>query len=200
MGAIPFWDDGPPEVLAELDDLSARANPWNVLVVAGERIPGLVFPPKGAIERSVDIKKPLGAKAATIAFHGDDPVKFDWDLLIWTPAQWDAFQAMLPIIQPRKPDAYPSPLEATHPSIAFAAVKAIFFTRIGLPDIDNGIGTIPLSALEWTPKPKPVKKPATAVPPVVNSSPPWGVPAEFRNPPSATYPPPGAPSSSSAFG
>jgi len=200
MGAIPFWDDGPAEVLALLDDLSAHANPWNILTVAGQRLPGLVFPPDGAIERSVDVKKPLGAKAATIAFHGDDPCKPEWDLLIWTPAQWDAFQEMMPLIQPRKPDAYPAPLEASHPTLAFAGIKAIFFTRIGFPKIDEGIGTIKLSALEWVPKPKPVKKPATAVPPVVSDSPPWGVPAPFRNPPSATYPPPGAPSKSSSFG
>jgi hypothetical protein len=157
MASIPFWDNGPTELLALLDDLSAQANAWNILTIAGERLPGLVNVPTGALERSVDVKKPLGAKAATIAFHGDDPAKPEWELTLWTPKQWDRYQEMLPLIQPRKPDAYPQPVSASHPTLALHGITAIFFTKVGFPQIKEGICTIALSAMEWVPKPKPVK-------------------------------------------
>jgi hypothetical protein len=178
MGSIPFWDDADPAVLALLDDLSDSAGPWDSLYLAGERVPGIVVPPGGGLERSIDVKKSKGSKGAIVTYNGDDPANIEWDVLIWTPSQWSRFQDMMPLIQPRKPDEYPPPLEAGHPALALVGIKSIFFTRIGFPQIDNGVGTIGLKAVEWFPQPKPVKKPSNATP---KGAPPVKKPGDVNN-------------------
>lgn len=155
---IPFWDPRGNGAVDGLDEVLFD-NPWDILTLAGQRVPGL---PKVSADRKkdVDVKKPKGSKGANITFNGDSPANVTIEVTIWTPKQWAAFQEIvLPLVDPPKADAYPSPIACSHPELALKRVKSLFFTEAPKLELDGtGIGVVTLTALEWFPKPKPVSK------------------------------------------
>src|SRR5688572_32514624 len=90
MARIPFWGG---ETLEE--------QAWNFVWLGEDLLPGIaeVTAEKG---RAIDVQKSPGSDGATIKDNGFEPGTVDITLRILTREQWEAWQDVLPKIDPQK--------------------------------------------------------------------------------------------------
>ena len=128
----------------------ARRNTW----------PGLADVSGSGVKRRIDVKKTKGKDGAVLKDNGMDLAKLKINLRIWTAEQWSRFNELLPLIHPKRKGGSREPTEIIHPQANLLGIKAIYINQIDFPDLDrsNGIMTVTMSAIEWIPRPAPVKR------------------------------------------
>ena len=102
-----LWEGGaaPGDEFADL----GSADPWDALVIAGKRAPGLVrIEGKGRAAR-MDRKNAPGADGATLTHNGSEPAEIDVTLVLWTQAHLDGLEALLRVLTPPKIPAPKAP-------------------------------------------------------------------------------------------
>jgi hypothetical protein len=143
---FPFWDD--------------PNQSWDTLRLGGNTFPGAVNV-DGEVSRDVEVKKSKGQDGATIKDNGYVPAPVDIALRLWTQEHWTSFQRLLPTIHPRSQGGTRTPVSIGHPAPNLFGIKDIYVKKIGFPKLgDDKVFTIIITAMEWLPKPKPVKKAA----------------------------------------
>ena len=144
----PFWEDdsAPSWVVFNTPGLGSQ---WDTAYLAGKQLPGVVAV-KGKTSRKIDIKNSPGSDGATITALGYEPAEIDITLRMWTPAQYIAWQAMLPDIQPKMGKPPASPLDLAHPGANSYGIKAVIIKNVSIPDIDDKqIATVTISCIQW---------------------------------------------------
>ena len=99
---LPFWWPD-SSTIASLPFLSGfeRGNPptvWDLLYVNNIPLPGFIRVHKCERKWRVQEKKRPGSSGANPTFIGLDPVEFDFELFLWTPAQLTQYQTILPTL------------------------------------------------------------------------------------------------------
>ncbi len=135
---------------------------WDTLILGGEVFPGIASIGGSGLKRKIDIKKPKGSDGASLRDEGYEPARLAVELLIYSIADWDLLQALLPLINPRKKGGVRSPLVITHPITRSLGINSIYVDTIPIFDHDkrNQWIKVRFTAIEWFPAPKPVKKAA----------------------------------------
>jgi len=142
----------------------AFASQWDELWLGGTKFPGIATVSGSGIKRKLDVKNPKGAAGASLKDEGDELSRFDVTLKLWTDAQKDEFEALLPTIHPRRKGGPRSPLDIYHPSTEMLGIRQIYIEQIPIPKQNKREGTIEveLKCIEWVPAPKPINKGAGA--------------------------------------
>ena len=135
---------------------------WDTLILAGNTWPGLATISGSGVKRRIDVKKTKGKDGAVIKDNGMDLASIRIALRIWTAEHWTKFNELLPTIHPKRKGGTRVPTEIVHPQANTLGIKAIYISQIEVPDLDrsSGIMTIDMTAIEWVPRPPPVKKAA----------------------------------------
>jgi len=144
----PFWDDdaAPSWVVFNAPGLGSQ---WDTAWLAGKQLPGVVSV-KGKTSRKIDIKNSPGSDGATITALGYEPAEMDITLRMWTPAQFVAWQAMLPDIQPKMGKPPAAPLDLAHPGANSYGIKAVIIKNVSIPDVDDKqIATVTITCIQW---------------------------------------------------
>ena len=117
---IPFWDDS---IIA--DGLTYQDNPWDTAWLGDLQIPGLVSV-RCQPMREVNKKKKHGSDTNKSTLYGYKCQEVILSVLIWTPAQWDAFQTFAATIWPRpgKPPPDKS-FPIRHPDTALWGINSV---------------------------------------------------------------------------
>lgn len=134
---------------------------WDTLRLGNEVMPGVAnvqveFP------SGLDIKKPKGARGATIKDQGAPPAELRITLEL-QHEDMERFESVLRVLRPRAVAGARNPLEITHPQAALWGIAAVTVGPISSPMPQQG-GTyiVAFTAYEWAPAPKKVKKSSAA--------------------------------------
>jgi hypothetical protein len=133
-----------------------RLDPWDVVVLAGRTMPGRAEVTGKGVSHQIDIKKALGNHGAVFTDNGAELGKFDIKLHMWTDAQWIAFQAIRPLLQPTTPKGKLQAVDVEHPAINGIGVRSIYVTRVGIPEVgrhEKGVVVVDIECLEFAPPP-----------------------------------------------
>ena len=145
----PFWNES-----------GEGQDQWDQLILAGNTWPGLADVSGSGVKHRIDVKKTKGKDGSVLKDNGMDPAKLKINLRIWTAEQWSRFNELLPLIHPKRKGGSREPTELIHPQANLLGIKAIYINQIDFHDLDrsNRIMTVTMSAIEWIPRPAPVKR------------------------------------------
>ena len=147
--SIDFWDPAPAAVTARGQVVlfgegpTFCLNPWDTAYIGGLQVPGKCGV-KGLPTLSFDRKKSAGADGAVITVHGYIPGDLILETLLWTQAQWDAFQILAPVIwtKPNKTTkAKDIARSLSHPGFALWGITSGVVLGVGVPEDGNVVGT-----------------------------------------------------------
>lgn len=88
MGEIPFWDDHTEGYEGPL----TSDDPWDLVILGNERLPGVCTSFDGSPTQKIDVQKANGSDGGALVERGIVPARVEFEILIWTPAQWNEFQ------------------------------------------------------------------------------------------------------------
>lgn len=91
MGTIPFWDSFTTGYDAPL----YSPDPVDHVRLAGELLPGTAAV-KGEASQRIDVQSANGRDGGNLVERGYKPGRFDIDVKISSPEQWDKWQEILP--------------------------------------------------------------------------------------------------------
>jgi hypothetical protein len=133
-------------------------DPWDIVILAGQKLPGIAVVKGRGIEHQIDVKKSPGKAGATITDLGSDLGRIEIHLSMWTLDQWAYFKRIRPLIQPEKPDGKLMPVDVQHPGINAIGVSSLYVKRVGPAQTgngrhggDRGITTIEIECLQYAP-------------------------------------------------
>lgn len=135
------------------DSGEARFNPaegsdWDVAFIDNEQVPGLVTcVPKTA--RKIDTANSPGLDAATLRFQGMDPGTFTLEIMVWTPEQQAALEALLAKVAPAPGRVTYANGQYTSTSTATGQKKPASFKFYHPAASAAGITTIVVESVTW---------------------------------------------------
>jgi hypothetical protein len=134
----PFWDDSPDE--------------WDFITINGVTLP-LASDPDGEIGRKLDVKYRAGADGGTITDKGLEACKIKIGVLLWTRDHLRAWDALLPVLGPRKRLRDRAPLAVYHPVLEQIEVRRIYVESVSALKRGSTIGTreATITAHEYAP-------------------------------------------------
>jgi hypothetical protein len=111
-------------------------HPWDIVTMAGLKLPGICEVANGLTEIGIDMKHPDGADGSTITVKGYKPGKFDISCTVWTAAQWTALQGVIATVW-RKPKKKTKLQDAAfdihHPALQLLGVTSCVVESISYP-------------------------------------------------------------------
>lgn len=154
---IPFWGVAP----TSLDPSNANFPVWDIVLLAGQTLPGLCAVKGGRAQR-FDVKKSKGTNFGTLTAQGYDPAEFTITERIWTPQQLNALWTMMPILEPLYGAlAIIQAVDVYHPSLAIRSIASVVIKDITLlhPSSIRDVWEMDIKCQEYVP---PQKKNVTA--------------------------------------
>lgn len=138
---IVFWD-GVSDDAAALGAFAGEGptysdNPWDVVAIAGRALPGICSI-EGLPTLKVQQPKKGGSDSITFIATGYLPGPLNLSVLIWTQAQWSAFQTVAALIW-RKPNKKSKPsdlaIPIAHPDLALWGISQVIVQGVatGVP-------------------------------------------------------------------
>ncbi len=118
MGAIPFW-----AVEGGQDGADYMDTPWDILFVEGVGVPGITEC-SGAPSMKADKQSPAGKNGGAPVIHGRKPAEFETSTRIWTPRQWDLWQAMQEVFWPKGGAGKVTAVDVSHPYLSNLRIKS----------------------------------------------------------------------------
>lgn len=97
--SIAFWEDGDIPTATASGPLYAP-NPWDTMVIGGQRLPGIVEV-TATPSKKADTKKASASHGAKTTIHGTDPAEASISITIWTLEQWQVFIPIMHALWPR---------------------------------------------------------------------------------------------------
>jgi hypothetical protein len=130
---------------------------WETLYLGGKRIVG-VATVDVKLGGNLDIQKPKGGKKARIRDNGDPPAEVDITIELLS-TEVKEFESQIDIIRPRAYDRAHDPIEIGHPNARLWDINVVTIGQISSPQPGpGGALKIKITAHEWHPEPKEVKK------------------------------------------
>jgi hypothetical protein len=146
MAQVSFWGD--PDLEAELI--------WNQVTLNDIVLPGLARV-RGSLKADIEAKKSKGNDGADYTDNGLVPCDFTIELQMWEAYQWEAYQAILPRLLPRKRGTARPLWSVQHPACQLMGISKVYIHEFPFPEPDDdGIVRVALKVLEYIPAPKPV--------------------------------------------
>jgi hypothetical protein len=111
-------------------------HPWDVVTMAGLKLPGICEVANGLTEIGIDMKHPDGADGSTITVKGYKPGKFDISCTVWTSAQWLALQAVIARVwrKPQKKTKLQAiAFDISHPALQLLGVTSCVVESVSYP-------------------------------------------------------------------
>lgn len=126
----PFWgstfDLGATGSLGN-SPMPAGINPWSVLIVGGNQLPGLFHLKRCRKRHTVDKKKNQGTNSETLSSLGAEAADIHGMLTMWLPIQWDTWRFLAPkILLPPPGKGTPQFYSCYHPSLAAEGITQIY--------------------------------------------------------------------------
>jgi len=110
-------------------------------------------------ERELKIKRARGKDLGTLRDRGYIPAPVMMVGQVWTTEQWEELQLKLKDLHPSKPGGPRNSVGIQNPCAAFLGITSLYIRKIESPDVmANGKATIRIEGVQWTVKPKTVKK------------------------------------------
>lgn len=135
-----------------LDD--NRGSLWDLM-----RLGGITFPGKWSCatnkKRELDIVKIRRLDGVRILDNGYFGVGLSAKGIIWTEAQWQRLQTIMPNFDPQSPGGGRSPLDIYHPAAAFFGVGTVYIAEFKLEEPSGGMLPMGIDMVQWFPRPKP---------------------------------------------
>ncbi len=119
MGII-FWD---PKALD--DGKTYQDNEWDTAWLGDAQVPGLVNV-RCQPQRETDKKKRHGTDGAKITVYGYMPSDVMITVLIWTKAQWEAWQKLTPTLWPKGGKPAADAFQIRHPETGLWGINAVY--------------------------------------------------------------------------
>lgn len=150
-GQLPFWGEMP----ATLDPSNTQFNPWDVVFLGGQQLPGLCQV-TGKRGKRYDLKKAKGSDFARITKQGYEPAEIRIVERIWTRQHLHALELIMPMLEaptPRASDGSEQAIEIRHPALDLRGINAVVIQRIDfLRDSSiKGMKEQEIVCLEWKP-------------------------------------------------
>jgi hypothetical protein len=146
MASTPGW---------EVEGLDAQA--WNFCRIGGKLLPGIVEVTCDK-SRKVDKQSPKGTDGNFLKDEGYDGGKVTIKVTIINDEQWQAYQELLPSIDPEQVGGLKRPHEILHPEPNSKGIKTVFVTKIsGSPPTAKSGKVETIECEQWFPAPKPKK-------------------------------------------
>lgn len=147
----PLWEQG-----ASADDGGAewsKPSPWSTVKLDGVQIPGLAEITGGAAGRKIDVKSPAGGDGAGITDRGLEPARFRIRVSLWTARHLEAWEQLVPRLNPRAGKGGLRKVSIYHPALATIGVSEICIASIGAlqPGGTAGVWQTEIECLQWQP-------------------------------------------------
>jgi hypothetical protein len=126
---------------------------WDYLFLGGVLWPGICLIQCDK-SRSVDPAKEKGKDGVTLTDNGFDASPVKATLMLWTQAQWDELNQIMPNFDPRKPGGSRSPLEIWHPALELLSIQSVYLRKISVSTPTGDILRVDLDMIEWFPETK----------------------------------------------
>ena len=91
---IEFWSEYPDSFIQ-----LSEPSPWQTGKLAGKPCPGIMDVEVSGASRKVDAQSPPAKGGAKIVVKGWTPSEVTVKVTIWTPSQWEAWQALKPFLR-----------------------------------------------------------------------------------------------------
>lgn len=140
-----------------LDHWADPGDPWDRMQLGPANLPGVWEITSGECARQVDHKKTKNKDGAHIKDLGVLPSRFAARGRMYTRADWQEMQKIIPMINPKKAGGLRFPLTIFHPAISVLGVTTIYIERIRPPEVKDGILEFTFDMIEWTAEPKEAK-------------------------------------------
>jgi len=140
---------------------------WDTLTLAGVGFLGTAEVSGDPIGVDLDVAKPSGRDGGTIRDKGVKLAKVRFTLSMWDAETWASWDAILPVIDPRRIVGRRTPVDVSHPALAQRSIGRVYVESIGLPKVKDGSVEIVVNAVEFRP-PSPRTTSRTARRPAVN--------------------------------
>lgn len=136
--------------------LDAKDSPWDFILLAGQRSPGLCDIKGASSPRKWDEAQGYGLSGAILRFTGLGLAKFSVVLRLYEPAHWEAWQSFKAIVQKPPQGVRPKALDIYHPALEQLEIKAVVVEEVSQPEQtgDTGEWSITIEFREWR-RPRP---------------------------------------------
>jgi hypothetical protein len=164
----PFWD-----AVADVgyeEDQSRNNNPWDILYLNGERVPGIATV-KVIPKIRIELLKASGRDGGPTIERGHEAARLDITIKIWTPAQWNLLNVQLAALW-RSPghqfrsrattdgsgkvvQAAAGAIRIAHPACScFTRIASILFESVESPEPapEQGARLVKIKAVQYIPK------------------------------------------------
>lgn len=141
-----------------------NTTPVDVVFLAGQATPGIAELQGWGSPRNFDERRGYGLSGATLRFRGVGLASGKLVLRLYTPEDWDAWDAFRPLVARPPAGERPSALDIVHPFTIELGVTSVVVTELKQPVIDdNGVTTIEIALKEY-------RRPQLALSPVEGST------------------------------
>jgi hypothetical protein len=163
----------------------AGVSAWDTIRIGGVTYTGVVKVSGDGLKKKIDKRKAAGADGARIVDKGFDLADFTIRLEGWLPEHGPMLERIMRMACPRGPSVgaharVSQPIE--YPSLAACDITEVYFTRVPLPEPEDGRLVVTLHATEFREPPprNATRRPRPAAP--INDLDPQ-IAAAFRNNP-----------------
>jgi len=142
----------------------AQPDLWDTLSIAGVLFLGIVKVSGDPVGVDLDVTKSSGRDGSRVRDKGVKPAKVKLTIRIWDEETWVSWDALLPVIDPRRQVGRRTPVDAAHPSLSQRGISRLYIEAISLPDVkDDGSVEYTINAIEFMPTgTRPTGRTATA--------------------------------------
>lgn len=134
---------------------------WDTLTLAGVGFLGTAEVDGDPIGVDLDVSKPSGRDGGTIRDKGVKLAKLRFTLHMWDVEGWASWDALLPVIDPRRQVGRRTPVDVEHPALAQRGIGRVYIESIALPKVKDGAVDVVINAIEFRPpSPRPTSRTA----------------------------------------
>lgn len=144
---------------------------WDTLTLAGVGFLGTAEVDGDPIGVDLDVSKPSGRDGGTIRDKGVKLAKLKFTLRMWDAEGWASWDALLPVIDPRRQVGRRTPVDAEHPALAQRGIGRVYVETIALPKVRDGLVDVVINAVEFRPpSPRPTSRTARRTTPDIGGN------------------------------
>lgn len=130
----------------------AQPDLWDSLTLAGVMFLGTVKVSGDPVGVDLDVTKSSGRDGSRVRDKGAKPAKVKLTLALWDEITWTLWDALLPVIDPRRQVGRRTPVDVAHPALSQRGIGKLYIEAIAFPDVkDSGLVEVVVQAYEFMP-------------------------------------------------
>lgn len=130
----------------------AQPDLWDSLTLAGVMFLGTVKVSGDPVGVDLDVTKSSGRDGSRVRDKGAKPAKVKLTLVLWDEVTWTSWDALLPVIDPRRQVGRRTPVDVSHPALSQRGIGKLYIEAIAFPDVqDSGRVEVVVQAYEFMP-------------------------------------------------